>query len=414
MADLTGLSAAQRRAVRAPADRPLLIEACPGAGKTRILTHRAAWLVEAGGLAPDELLLLAFANRDVADMEAQLAPLLGHRAGRVAVTTVHAFGHRLARHFALASGGLDFDQMLAIPLAALRAGHPMGAVLRRAIRHVLVDEGQDLAAPAAELVRWLADGDGRLTVVGDPDQRVYGGLGALGLGWFAAAYPDARRLRLDDNYRSAAGVVAVANAVMGRAARPQRPAGPPPALVRARDEWAEADFIAGEVVRLRRAGAIRAADAAAVLVRAAWQAAPIMEALGRRGVPCVAGVDASPDRGPAAPGALVTTIHKSKGGEWEVVFIPGLDEGTLPWRAPSTRRGWRPPAEREDERLAGERRLLYVAVSRAIERLYLSYPATRRQGDRVVTTERSRFLDRLPPGLVAPRADRRTGGDRRA
>ena len=45
MLDLDGLSAEQRRAVRAPAGGPLLIAAGPGSGKTAVLTHRVAWLI---------------------------------------------------------------------------------------------------------------------------------------------------------------------------------------------------------------------------------------------------------------------------------------------------------------------------------------------------------------------------------
>src|SRR5262245_48591890 len=102
MVDLEALSPEQRRAVCAPADAPLLIEACPGSGKTRLLAHRAAWLVRARGLEPWELLLLSFTNQAVGELRERLGPLLGRRAPLVPVTTLHAFGRRLAVDFELA------------------------------------------------------------------------------------------------------------------------------------------------------------------------------------------------------------------------------------------------------------------------------------------------------------------------
>lgn len=410
MVDLSALSDEQRRAVLAPDDGPLLIDARPGSGKTAVLTHRAAWLVAGRGLEPWELLPIAFTNRAVDEMRARLAGLLGRRAGLIPVTTFHAFGRRLIADFELASGEVDFEQMLTIPVWALRQGHPMHEFLQRTIRHVLVDEMQDVTALQAELVEHLVGSRGRLTAVGDGDQSIYQTLaGALGLGWFHGRYPAATTLRLDDNHRSAAGIVRLANALMGRAARPRRPAGPPPVLYVARDEWDEADFIAREVVRLYLAGAIRAAQEAAVLVRLKAQAPVIVRALARRRVPRDVRIDAIEDERRPGRGVVVATIHSSKGGEWPVVFVPGLTEGTLPVRWSVSPWAARQEAAAIEEQLAEEHRLLYVAVSRAVDRLYCSYPATRRQGALTVLTRPSRFLARFPPGAVVVRTFREEG-----
>src|SRR3712207_4869714 len=120
MVDLAVLSETQRHAVCAPDDRPLLIHAGPGSGKTLVLTHRIAWLVEQRGLPPWQLLPIAFTNQAVEEMRARLVDLLGQHAQQIPVTTFHAYGQHLVRRFELASGGLAFDQMLTIPVWALR------------------------------------------------------------------------------------------------------------------------------------------------------------------------------------------------------------------------------------------------------------------------------------------------------
>ena len=174
----------------------------------------------------------------------------------------------------------------------------------------------------------------------------------------------------------------------------------------ARDEWDEADFIAREIVRLYLAGAIRSAGEVAVLVRLKAQAPLIVRALARRRVPRDVRIDEIEDERRPGRGVVVSTIHRSKGGEWPVVFVPGLTEGTLPARWSASPWAARRAAAAIAQQLAEEHRLLYVAISRAVDRLYCSYPATRRQGALTVPTRPSRFLARFPPGGVIVRTFR--------
>ncbi|MEZ5603687.1 MAG: 3'-5' exonuclease [Burkholderiaceae bacterium] len=94
--------------------------------------------------------------------------------------------------------------------------------------------------------------------------------------------------------------------------------------------------------------------------------------------------------GEGSDAVQLMTVHAAKGLEFDAVFITGLEEGLFPHENSIA----------EPEGLEEERRLMYVAITRARRRLYLSFSQTRMLHGQTRYSLRSRFLDELPPGLL--------------
>lgn len=97
---------------------------------------------------------------------------------------------------------------------------------------------------------------------------------------------------------------------------------------------------------------------------------------------------ANAQHAPTVQGVTLASLHAAKGLEWDVVFLVGVAEGMLPITYART-----------DEQIEEERRLLYVGVTRARERLHLSWALSRSPGGRP-NRRPSRFLDGLRPGTT--------------
>jgi uncharacterized protein (TIGR00375 family) len=231
----------QRRAVET-VDRPLLIVAGPGSGKTRTLTHRIAHLIKVHDVPAEGCLAVTFTRRAAAEMRERLRQLLPAHAGQVSVHTFHSLGLAilrenwgaagLSRGFRIASDAdkaailadlrgvpaskherlsraisrmkrtsaapdgetaeafaayqrglmlrnlVDFDDLVRLPVQMLEAHAEITARLRERFRSVSVDEFQDIDEHQYRLIRLLVPERGNLCVIGDPDQSIYGFRGA--------------------------------------------------------------------------------------------------------------------------------------------------------------------------------------------------------------------------------------------
>ena len=367
---LNDLNDAQRQAVTAEPGN-LLVLAGAGSGKTRVLVHRIAWLIQMEGVAPAGLLAVTFTNKAASEMRHRIESLLGHSLGGMWVGTFHGLAHRLLRSHWQEAGLpekfqiLDSDdqhrlikrilQTLELDEAkwpakqcqwfinqqkdeGLRASHlehlgddyhramisvyeayeqacerggmvDFGELLLRAhelwLRHpglldyyqrrfsqILVDEFQDTNAIQYAWLRVLAGKQGRITVVGDDDQSIYGWRGARieNIQQFTQDFAPATLIRLEQNYRSTSTILKAANELianntgrLGKELWTVGQEGEPISVYTAFNEQDEARFIVDQIDQWVRKG--RRRDDSVILYRSNAQSRELEEALLRVSMP---------------------------------------------------------------------------------------------------------------------------------
>ncbi len=361
---LDALNPAQREAVSAPPGH-LLVLAGAGSGKTRVLTHRIAWLTEVEHVPPWAILAVTFTNKAAGEMRGRLDALLAGRTQGLSVGTFHGIAHRLLRrHWQEARlpelfqildaddqqrlvkrviAGLGIDEARYPPRQAAwqinawkdegkrpdmleHRNHPatrafieiyrayeeacqraglvdfaelllrahelmlqqpaLLAHYRQRWRHLLIDEFQDTNTLQYAWIRVLAGTSGQVFAVGDDDQAIYGWRGARveNVQHFLRDFPGARTLRLEQNYRSSANILAAANALiahngarLGKNLWTAGSEGARIALYAAYNEQDEARFVVQRIVEHLDAGG--AAADCAVLYRSNAQSRVLEEAL---------------------------------------------------------------------------------------------------------------------------------------
>ncbi len=184
---------------------------------------------------------------------------------------------------------LDFEDVLLACAGMLEAEPRVAAAVHEQYRHLTVDEFQDVSPVQHRLLElWLGERHD-ICVVGDASQTIYSFAGADPdyLLRFADRHPDAQVVRIERNYRSDPGVLAVANALMrGRPGAlelsSRRPPGTPPTVTAFADDVAEAEGVAAAITAQIDGGV--SPDDIAILYRANAQSALLLSALAQRGI----------------------------------------------------------------------------------------------------------------------------------
>ncbi|MEQ8185889.1 DNA helicase II [Marinobacter salarius] len=365
------LNDAQREAVTAQNDH-LLVLAGAGSGKTRVLVHRIAWLMQVDKVPPTGILAVTFTNKAAKEMRYRIEQMMNIPARGLWFGTFHGIAHRLLRAHYQDAGlpenfqVLDSDDQLRLikrvmrelqidesrwpPKQAqwfingqkdegLRAEHiqenpgdhftatmltvyrqyeklcnlsglvDFGELLLRShelwlyrpellshyqsrFQQILVDEFQDTNTIQYAWLQILAGNRVPLTVVGDDDQSIYGWRGAKieNIQQYQRDFPNARMVRLEQNYRSTQLILKAANAViannqgrLGKELWTDGPDGEPISLYAAFNEQDEANYIADTIGSWVNEGNLRSESA--ILYRSNAQSRVLEESLIRQGIP---------------------------------------------------------------------------------------------------------------------------------
>ncbi len=365
---LAGLNPSQKEAVTWPPARPLLILAGAGSGKTRILTHRIAYLI-GQGVPAFHILGVTFTNKAAAEMRHRIERLVSQR---VWVSTFHSTCLRILRQDGPAME-LDrnfiiydeYDQLQVIkecaaelklhekdmnPKAAreeiqrskdylispaqylakatdlfedsvgkvyqlyearmkrLKACDFGDLIMKTVVlfdkhpevlklwqdrfQHILIDEYQDTNHAQYRLVKLLASARRQITVVGDPDQSIYGWRGAdiKNILNFENDYPEAGAIRMEQNYRSTPVILDAANHLIKnnamrkpKALWTEQKGGAKIELYNAEDEIAEAKYAVGNIQKYNAQGRTFADQV--IFYRVHAQSRVMEEALMRANIP---------------------------------------------------------------------------------------------------------------------------------
>src|SRR5690606_21117168 len=367
---LASLNDAQCQAVAAPLGRQLVL-AGAGSGKTRVLVHRIAFLIQFLGASPYSILSVTFTNKAAAEMRARIEQLMGVNPAGMWVGTFHGLAHRLLRaHWQEAglqqnfqildsddqqrvvkrvirdlgldeqrwparqaqwfingqkdeglrpqhiqtggdlflatmrsiyeayeaacarAGVIDFSELLLRALDLWRDQPGLLKHYQQRFRHILVDEFQDTNAVQYAWLRLLGKDGDSLMVVGDDDQSIYGWRGAKieNIHQYSSDFPDAQIVRLEQNYRSTAGILKAANALiannsgrMGKELWTEGADGEPIALYAAFNEHDEARYVVESIQSAVKNGLSR--SEIAILYRSNAQSRVLEEALLRERIP---------------------------------------------------------------------------------------------------------------------------------
>lgn len=250
-------------------------------------------VMERRKLSPTQFAPKAILSAISSAKNALVSPSEYTHTARDTFTTAVAGVYTGLEHALQQANAVSFDDLLVLPVRALEQDEVLRAHYQRRFKYVLVDEYQDTNAAQFRFVQLLGGGYRNVMVVGDDDQSIYGWRGAdiRNILDFERAFPGARVVRLEENYRSTPNILALANAVIaenterrGKTLRATRPAGETVTLVETLDERDEAEFIA-DTITARMSRSDLARRDCAVLYRTNAQSRSIEDSFRRRNIP---------------------------------------------------------------------------------------------------------------------------------
>lgn len=192
-----------------------------------------------------------------------------------------------------AADAIDFNDLIGLVVRLFGAHPDIRDKWRERFHYVLVDEYQDTNNAQYRLLRHLADGHRNLAVVGDDDQSIYGFRGAdvSNILNFQTDYPEAKVVRLEQNYRSTGNILAVSNAVIAKNSErldkklwTDQDGGAQVTLKSLADADREAEFVLGGIRTLRSHRRLEYGDIA-VIYRTNAMSRPIERVLARQRIP---------------------------------------------------------------------------------------------------------------------------------
>lgn len=228
------------------------------------------------------------------------------RGGSISASIGHRFPHlqsyapdvqrvfRLYEEHKRANNLMDYDDLLVHAIRLLEEAPDAAAEISQTWRYVLVDEYQDTNRLQARMLRLIASGHDNVMAVGDDSQSIYSFRGAdfRNIMTFADIFPGAVIIKLEENYRSTAPILAVTNAIISGAAEgypkrlfTRRNEGPPPMKVRPYSEKDQSRFVLQCIEELTGYGINR--GEIAVLFRAGFHSFDLEGELTRNGIPFV-------------------------------------------------------------------------------------------------------------------------------
>lgn len=363
------------------------IIASAGSGKTTTLTARIAWLIHQHKVKPESIVLMTFSRNAAQQMIQRIEQLIGPT--KIWAGTFHGLARNLLNTYDASSlGALYFvDELIGMGTSWLIK--PKGRAWVGKLRYIVVDEFQDINGPQMKMVERMLHPGAKLLVVGDDAQNIYTWRGSdvkfiLELEKKLPGLVD-DQLRI--NYRSSESIISAANAVMKciptlpwkkSMLGSGRNLGKKPDI---RFFWRMSDETRWVIQTIQDIKKQYPRLTFAILSRTNLDLYRCEEECISMNLPyrlrdCGKEEDSSHQEETCVD---LVTLHASKGLEWDIVFVIHCNDDVF-------------PSSKKKEDIICERRLFYVAVTRARKHLFLTYNRNERDLSRFIREIPSRFL----------------------